>query len=169
MGLKIYDNFLPEANLTVLKDMFVLNEFLPLYLQNKVALPTEEDHDWNWYATHSIYMRDRPVSEQYDMIKDLILDKVMEVTETVSLLRMRLNFYPHTETMREHYPHKDFEFPHVAGIYCLNPCDGFTRLSDGTKVDSIENRFYTFDGHLEHNSSTTTNSKGRFNINFNLI
>ena len=169
MEIKIYDNFLPEEKLKELQDLLVMNEFFSIYLHNRVAVPDEEKYNWNWYGTHIFYRHDRPVSEYYDRIKCPLLDKVMEITNSRSLLRMKLNFYPHSEQLREHKPHQDFDFPHLAGIYCLNTCDGFTRLEDGTKIDSIANRFYTFEAHKYHNSSTTTNTKGRFNINFNLI
>ena len=169
MEIKIYDNFLPEEKFKELQEVLVMNQFFPIYLYNKVAVSNEVDYNWNWYGTHIFYLHDRPVSEYYDRIKCLLLDKVMEITNSRSLLRMRLNFYPHSEQLREHEPHVDSEYSHLAGIYCLNTCDGFTKLEDGTKIDSIANRFYTFEAHKYHNSSTTTNAKGRFNINFNLI
>jgi hypothetical protein len=169
MGIKIYDNFLPEEKFKKLQEVLVLNEFFPIYLHDKVAASDDEENNWNWYGTHSFYLHNQPVSDYYYDVKDLLLDKVMEITNSRSLLRMRLNFYPYFEHLREHKPHQDGDFPLLAGIYCLNTCDGFTRLEDGTKIDSIANRFYTFEAHKYHNSSTTTNAKGRFNINFNLI
>ena len=42
-------------------------------------------------------------------------------------------------------------------------------LEDGTKVDSVANRLLLFNSSLNHNSSTTTNAKGRYNININYI
>jgi hypothetical protein len=46
-------------------------------------------------------------------------------------------------------------------------CDGFTSLDDGTKIESIENRLLLFDSNKPHASSTCTNAKARFNMNFN--
>ena len=86
-----------------------------------------------------------------------------------SLLRIKGNFYPHTETLREHAPHTDYKFSHTGALYSLNTCDGFTKLYDGTKVDSVANRILIFDASTSHNSSTTTTSAGRFNINFNFL
>jgi len=71
--------------------------------------------------------------------------------------------------LREHGQHVDYDFPSHAAIYSLNTCNGFTRLQDGTKVDSIANRLLIFDGSEVHNSSTTTDQKGRYNINFNYL
>jgi hypothetical protein len=52
-------------------------------------------------------------------------------------------------------------------VFSLNTCDGFTSLEDGTKIESIENRLLLFDSNKPHASSTCTNAKARFNMNFN--
>jgi len=83
-------------------------------------------------------------------------------------MRIRVNFYPYTNRIKEHSPHIDYKFSHNAAIYCLNTCDGFTRIGK-EKVGSISNRMYFFDGSVEHNSSTTSNDCGRYNINFNFL
>ena len=51
-------------------------------------------------------------------------------------------------------------------MFSINTNDGGTILS-GNKIDSIENRVVLFDGNKPHSSSTCTNQKARFNINFN--
>ena len=42
-----------------------------------------------------------------------------------------------------------------------------TLFADETKVESIENRFVMFDGHLEHTGVTCSDEPARFVINFN--
>ena len=54
-------------------------------------------------------------------------------------------------------------------LLSLNTCDGYTKLKDGTKIDSVANRVLLFDPCEEHCSTTTTNVKARFNINVNYI
>jgi hypothetical protein len=49
----------------------------------------------------------------------------------------------------------------------LNTCNGYTLFADETKVESIENRFVMFDGHLEHTGVTCSDEPARFVINFN--
>ena len=56
---------------------------------------------------------------------------------------------------------------HNGAVFSLNTCDGFTSLDDGTKIESIENRLLLFDSNKPHASSTCTNAKARFNMNFN--
>jgi hypothetical protein len=170
MEVKVIDDFLPQNLYEELRDATVFNTEMPLYFQDEVSHFKEDDlyiaEDWNWYATHQFYNYDRPMSKQCERIVQVFADRLIDLK---SLMRIKLNFYPHTETLREHGQHDDYTFPHHAAIYSLNTCDGFTRLSDGTKIDSVGNRMLFFDGSTLHNSSTTTNAKGRYNINFNYL
>jgi len=164
MDFELIDDFLPSHQFELLRNTIIFNTHFPWYLQNFVSYDKEPNLNcvWNWYATHKVY-DDEPTSQTYDAIKEIFFEKL----KIKSLKRIKLNFYPSTNCLREHEKHIDYDWPHVAAIYCLNTCDGFTRLEDGTIVESVENRLYTFDGSKLHNSTTTTNSKGRFNINFN--
>ena len=65
--------------------------------------------------------------------------------------------------------HFDYPFSHSSALLSLNTCDGYTKLKDGTKIDSIANRILLFDASEEHCSTTTTNVPARFNININYI
>ena len=65
--------------------------------------------------------------------------------------------------------HKDYSFSHSGAILSLNTCDGYTKLKDGTKIDSVANRVLLFDASEEHCSTTTTNVSARINININYI
>ena len=93
--------------------------------------------------------------------------KIWELLQPRSVIRVKCNLYPATFKIREHENHTDYDFSHKAAIFYLNTCDGYTKLEDGTKVDSVENRLLLFDAGNPHCSSTCTNKKARFNINFN--
>jgi hypothetical protein len=84
-----------------------------------------------------------------------------------SLIRIKINMYPNTEILKEHGMHIDYDFPHKAGILSINTCDGYTKLEDGTKIDSVANRMLLFDASTPHTSSTCTDQPVRVNINFN--
>ena len=116
-----------------------------------------------------IYDEDVIQSRYYDHFAGIFLPKIKQVCEIKSLIRIKTNFYPRTTEMFEHGRHVDYEFENKGALLSLNTCDGFTRLEDGTKVESIENRILFFDPGQKHNSSTTTNERGRFNINFNYL
>ena len=104
--------------------------------------------------------------------KSAVFDKIiplLEKLETRCLIRVKANLYPNTEILHEHPAHVDMKFSHSAAILSLNTCDGYTKLKDGTKIDSVANRMLLFDAGEEHCSTTTTNVLARFNININYI
>ena len=54
------------------------------------------------------------------------------------------------------------------GLYfILNTCNGYTKLEDGTKVFSVENRALFFDSYTPHCSTSCTDKLYRSNININ--
>ena len=57
--------------------------------------------------------------------------------------------------------HVDMNYSHSGAILSLNTCDGYTKLKDGTKIDSVANRILLFDASEEHCSTTTTNVPAR--------
>ena len=75
--------------------------------------------------------------------------------------------YPNLETLYEHNEHIDFEYSHNAAIFSLNTCNGYTKLNDGTKINSVANRMLLFDASKPHCSTNTSDQTARFNININ--
>ena len=63
--------------------------------------------------------------------------------------------------------HVDYPFPHRNAVFSINTCDGYTKLEDGTKVESVANRMVTFPGNIEHRGTSCTDKKIRVVINFN--
>ena len=164
--VEVVDNFLPLNEFYNIRSIIVSADF-PWHYQGRVAVENmTEDQPWNWYQTHLVYVDNHARSQHYEEIANIFLPKLKDLR---SLMRIKANFYPHTETLREHLPHTDYEFKHTAAIFSVNTCVGFTRLEDGTKIDSVENRIIFFDGSISHNSSTTTTSSARWNINFNFL
>ena len=160
--MKIIDNYLPKEDLEALQHLIVWNKIFPFFLGQGVANGEDINSDFNnWYAAHVLYVGSKP-TEYFNHVFDLLNFK------SKILLKLKVNFYPHTNVVYEHAPHVDYPFPCRAGLLSLNTCDGFTRLADGTKVDSVANRMLFFEGGELHNSSTTTDS-GRFNININYL
>ena len=167
MDVRIFDNFLSSDAFEKLKT-HICSEFFPWYYQDLVAYRNVDDQ-WDWYHTHNLYFDDKVKSSFYEDVYDLVSPKIKEVSEYHSLLRIKVNQYPYTETIKEHDQHVDYRYVSYGGILSLNTCNGFTRLHNGTKVDSIENRFFIFDSSKPHNSTTTSDAKRRVNINFNWI
>ena len=116
------------------------------------------------------YTLDEPTSDFYDEIKKTFVSKIEDAVGPMkSLLRIKSNFYPHTPILQEHLPHVDYDYHSYGAVFSLNTCDGFTRLGDSIKIDSVENRIVIFDASMQHNSTTTSTARGRFNINFNWL
>ena len=82
---------------------------------------------------------------------------------------MRANFWANTKTLHEYDMHVDFKFPHTAALLSLNTCDGYTKVADGTKIDSVANRLVLFNAGEDHAGSTTTNVKARFTLIINYL
>ena len=176
MEYEVIDNFLEEEYFNSLVALFMEEEKetrrkLPWFFEPNIAYskkhkkwkPKEKD-DKSFFMTHVLYTRNVPISNFFNDILPL-LDKI----GPLSLLRVRANLYPNTETLHEHGMHEDYEFSHSAALLSLNTCDGYTKLKDGTKIDSVANRILFFDAGEKHCSTTTTNTFARFNININYI
>ena len=166
----VIDNFLFDEEVERLQNKIIFNLTFPFYLTSQVTTKQIDDgaNHWEWMGSNIIYQEDRKDIgydiQLYDMIWRIFAPRI----EFEKLLRVKANFYPYTNTIKEHAQHIDYDFSHAGAIFCLNTCDGFTRIGD-EKIDSVQNRMIFFDSSKLHNSSTTTNAKGRFNINFNFI
>ena len=161
--MKIIDSFLPEDYFKSIVDGVVWNTGFTWNLQNIVA--TDDENESDWYATHIIYRDNAPQSEYWEGLGRL----VYSLPDFKSLIRVKINFYPRTETMIEHTRHVDYPYEHKGVLLSLNTCNGFTKLEDNSKIESVENRLLIFDPSKPHNSSTTTDTNGRFNININYL
>jgi hypothetical protein len=158
MKYEIIDNFLPTEDFIKIKNL-MLDGYFPWYYKNGV---TEGKSNDGFYFTHTFYNDYAINSEKFILLSPIILK-----LNPKSIIRIKGNFYPKTEKIIEHKKHIDCFFEHKGFIFYINSNNGFTKLYDGTIIESIENRGLFFDAHLEHNSSTCTDQDGRININFN--
>jgi hypothetical protein len=166
--MKIIDNFLPMEDFVALK-YTVMGHGFPFFINETVSNENEPEDPWRWYATHLVYDNDVPTSEHFNSFYNCFISRFREMEcGFKSLIRIKVNLYPHTSELKENFQHVDCNFPNNAAVFYLNTCDGFTRMKDGTKVDSVENRIVFFEGGELHNSTTTTD-KFRYNINFNWL
>ena len=118
--------------------------------------------DWRlFYLTHVVYAH-TIASPLYGIIIPHLNPLGIK-----ALIRIKINMYPNTETLKEHGMHSDHPFSHKAAILSINTCNGYTKLEDGTKIDSVANRMLLFDPSTLHSSSTTTDQPVRVNINMN--
>ena len=170
MTHKIVDDYLPDEYFKTLKDAIVLNEHFPWCRINELnVFQTTENRDV--YFAHMIYQHHTPKTQEHNWNLVVPFLSQLEKTEKMhALIRVKVNYYNSTPEVVEHCKHYDYPampLPHKGAILYLNTNDGFTRLEDGTKIESIENRLLVFDASKMHNSTTTTSFEGRYNINVN--
>jgi hypothetical protein len=175
MTYQVIDNFLKYRDFEKLKDSIIDNVDFSWFMNNDVTSSYDveetksfQKQDWNWYMTHTMYLQ-IPYSTYFQQVSGLFAKEFDKLDHFKTWIRIKANLYPYTSEVKEHQKHQDYPFTHKAAVFSLNTCDGFTRMSDGTKIDSVENRIIIFDGSEYHNSSTTSNSKQRVNINFNWL
>ena len=158
MKYKIIDNFLPKEEFIKIKNL-MLNSDFPWYYNNDVSYENAQD---SFYFTHKFFDNYCINSHQFNL-----LYPILKKLNLKSIIRIKGNFYPKTLEIKEHGKHVDYKFSHNGFILYINTNNGFTRLKDGSKIESIENRGLLFDASIKHNSSTCTDQNGRININFN--
>ena len=179
MKYEVIDNFLDEEYFENLATLFTGSSNVPARINktkdqiSKTYVPwfftpdiTESTlvEDNLFYMVHMFYESNMPTSPHYD-----ILIPLLEKLDAKCLIRIKANLYPNTEILHEHPMHFDYPFSHSSALLSLNTCDGYTKLKDGTKIDSIANRILLLDSSVEHCSTTTTNVSARINININYI
>jgi Cu/Ag efflux protein CusF len=93
-------------------------------------------------------------------------------TNQAAVIRNKIDFTLKTETHQQGMMHNDIDFidvPYKTGILYLTTNNGYTLFEDGTKVESVANRFVMFDGHLHKHcvvSQTDVNERICLNINW---
>ena len=157
MNYKIVDNFLQKNDFDTIKNYIMGNNF-PWYYIDEVSKKDVKD---GFYFSHTFFKKVSYSEESK------ILFPILNILNPKSIIKIKANMYLKTSKIHEHGKHKDCEFNHNGFLFYLNTNDGFTRLKNGIKINSIENRGLYFDAGEEHNSSTCTNMDRRLNINFN--
>ena len=166
MKHKVIDNFLDEKYFNSLVTLFTDKTeggAIPWYFNSRLN-NNDVIENSIFYMTHKFYDQNIPNSVHYEKLFPLL--KKLEIK---CLIRIKANLYPNTERLHEHPMHTDTDFYHSGVILSLNTCDGYTKLKNGTKINSVANRVLLFDPSEEHCSTTTTNVPARINININYI
>ena len=108
--MKIIDNFCDQEVFNDIRNI-ILNHNFPFYLNDFVAAPGEEE-PWCWYGIHRLYDDNVPLGEFPHLIPMLTEQIRIFAPEyrIRGLIRIKINFYPHTETLKEHPPHVDLDY-----------------------------------------------------------
>ena len=92
---------------------------------------------------------------------------IQKIPRLSSLVRIKANLNPRNSKVFTHGFHIDMTFKCTTGIYYINTNNGYTEFEDGTKIESIRNRFISFPSDMKHTGSTCSDKKMRLLINFN--
>ena len=153
--MQVIDNFLSEGEFKNLRDYISSTRF-PWYY----GLVTTDSKIAQF--VHTFYANDMPTST-YDDVAFL-----REKLNMSSLVRIKVNLNPKTETLQVHEDAFHIDYPDITtAVFYLNTCDGYTLFEDGTKENSVENRIVIFDSNMRHTGTSCTNEAGRLVMNIN--
>jgi hypothetical protein len=157
----IEDNFLIEEDFKHLqKD--IMSTYFPWFFNDYIVFDKEEHLKDNFQFTHTFIFENKK-SNLFDLLTPLI-NKI----NPNNLLRVKANLGTRNEQHIEHDYHTDFDEPDVTtGIFYINTNNGYTRFKEGNKVESVANRYVTFNGSKLHSGVSQTDTKSRIVVNFN--
>ena len=161
----IIDNFIDQQSFQNLKNTMLGDNFCWNYNQ---AIDYADDKD-KFQFTHSFYKDSGPSSFFYDTITP-----VLRRIKYKELFRIKANLLTRTSKIEPNTFHTDIQgnwgvIPYITSIFYLNTNDGYTEFEDGTKIESIENRWVSFPEDTKHRGTSCTNERGRVVINFNYL
>jgi len=164
---KIKDNFLDQEEFDKIQTLIMGNEFPWRYTQNVTYDVKDKRYTGKeinkFQFVHMFYQNTIPHSAHYTM-----LVPIFEKLFPVALFRIKANLLTRTPNIVEHEFHIDMrEEAFTTAIFYMNTNNGYTKLEDGTKVDSVANRMVTFPATMKHSGTTCTDEKVRVVINFN--
>jgi hypothetical protein len=162
MTHKIIDNFLDKQDFIKIKNIIYNTSSFPWYCSHYHVASKLTKGDGSCFY-HTLFDNKKSVS----FFSGLILKTIFKNIKHKEIIRAKVNLYPGTSKIKEHGMHVDQNFKHKGIILYVNNNDGYTKLIDGTKIESIENRALFFDSSKKHCSTTCTNAESRINININ--
>ena len=160
----IIDNFLNQEKFNPIADLIV-NNFQWKY-DNFVDYADDKD---KFQFTHSFYKDFEIVSPFHETLKP-IWDRI----RPREIYRVKANLLTRTPQIVENRFHTDNPeisgvIPYTTSIFYLNTNNGYTEFEDGTKVESVANRFVSFPMDMKHRGTSCTDVKTRVVINFNYL
>lgn len=162
-NIEIIDNFLDKEDFNKLQEL-LLGAWFPWYFCNGiVGGKTEDPLDMQFVHT---FVRDQQITSDWFVNH---LGPIIKKINPEKFIKVKSNLQPATHKNLESHFHIDIDEKIKAktSILYINTNNGYTLFEDGTRIDSIENRFVTFDSNILHKGVTCTDQKTRCVINFN--
>ena len=162
----VIDNFIDQDSLKTLKDVMLGGSF-SWGFSDAVDYPDDKDR---FQFFHSFYKEESGPSSIFCGLLDPILRKI----KYKELYRIKANLLTRTSKIVINSFHTDISenmgvIPYTTAIFYINSNDGYTEFEDGTKVESVANRFISFPEDTKHRGTSCTDEKIRVVINFNYL
>ncbi len=129
----------------------------------------EDDGVGKFQFVHVFILSGHPFSPFYNVIAP-----ALEKIDPLTFLSVKANMLPRTDEIRENRFHIDLSFMDHGrmsewrtGILYLNTNNGYTLFEDGTKIESVANRFISFPSAMSHKGTTCSDENKRIILNFN--
>ena len=159
MTHKIVDNVLPKEIADNIFEVLTGEMTFPWFYMPYVV---NKDTFDNQYMVHMFYDQNEVNSNFFNIIEPLV-----EIIKPRALWRIKANLYLATPTIIEHGFHVDSPWSDMhTAVYYVNNNNGYTALSDSTKIESVKNRLLILNPLVPHTSSTSTDNL-RVTISFN--
>lgn len=158
--MKIIDNFVDPESHRIIKDTMMSNNF-PWFIASSTA---DNQGTIQEKELAHLFHDDMTITSNYWNIIVPIIEKI----NPRSLLRIRAALMSPGEQNEDSGWHTDYDFNgHTTAVYYVNSNNGYTLFEDGTRVESVANRFVFFDSHLKHTGVRQNDTSFRCLINFN--
>lgn len=160
MSIKVVDNFLSDQTFNTLQKTILGNNF-DWYYNNYINHESETNKVFQFIH---FFLNTNGGGASFNVI-----EPILNIIKPTSLLRIKANLLTKTNNIVINEFHKDFNNKNnlTTAIYYINTCNGYTLFKDGTKIESVANRFVSFDSTLEHTGTSCTDKNIRVVINFN--
>jgi hypothetical protein len=161
-NLSIIENFISEDENNYIYEQMSKATFPWFY--DKILEEEFKDGDdiWRFQFTHNFYQDFVPQSDFVWLIEPII-----KKISPKALIRIKANFGPVNLKPVIGGFHQDYGFKCKTAIYYVNTNNGYTLFEDGTKIESIKNRFVSFDSDTLHTGVSQTDKKERMVVNIN--
>ena len=153
-GYRIVDDFLPVNDFNKLVKGF-LGDGFDWYHNH------DNNSDELHYFVHTFYTNYGFCSKYHNKLTPII-----QQLNPASFVHIRANLFNKHDTVEEFDHCINFGFKHKCMIYFINNNDGYTKLADGTKLYTKENRAVFFDVKDPFIDTTCTNDVFRMTMSF---
>ena len=155
MKYKVIDEFLEKEDFEKVEDLLMSSSIDWHHVK-------DDDSVDGGYLVHPFFYYDvnkRPISSPFfDSLAPLLKKLSLK-----ALVRVKANFFHSTERIESHGLHHHSS-SHKMAIFSVNTNNGYTRLEDGRKINSVANRVLMFDPINLHASSSCSDKSCRINV-----